>query len=112
MLDRQLEIADSTAGAWGETVETMQAMMDAGMANQASVSQMQGTYYAILAQVEDIKDNINQVQNGVNLTLRLLLRSPFVVFCAMIMAFTIDFQAALVFAGVIISQLPTKKQTV
>lgn len=45
--------------------------------------------------------DINQVQNGVNLTLRLLLRSPFVVFGAMIMAFTIDAQAALVFAGVI-----------
>ena len=45
--------------------------------------------------------DINQVQNGVNLTLRLLLRSPFVVFGAMFMAFTIDFQAALVFAGVI-----------
>ena len=45
--------------------------------------------------------DINQVQNGVNLTIRLLLRSPFVVFGAMIMAFTIDTQAALVFAGVI-----------
>ena len=45
--------------------------------------------------------DINQVQNGVNLTLRLLLRSPFVVFGAMIMAFTIDFDSALVFAGVI-----------
>ena len=45
--------------------------------------------------------DINQVQTGVNLALRLLLRSPFVVFGAMIMAFTIDFDAALVFAGVI-----------
>ena len=45
--------------------------------------------------------DINQVQNGVNLTLRLLLRSPFVVFGAMIMAFTIDFQAALVFVALI-----------
>lgn len=45
--------------------------------------------------------DINQVQNGVNLTLRLLLRSPFVVFGAMIMAFTIDVQAGLVFAGLI-----------
>lgn len=45
--------------------------------------------------------DINQIQNGVNLTLRLLLRSPFVVFGAMIMAFTIDAEAALVFAGVI-----------
>lgn len=45
--------------------------------------------------------DINQVQNGVNLTLRLLLRSPFVVFGAMIMAFSIDFQAALTFAVLI-----------
>ena len=45
--------------------------------------------------------DINQVQTGVNLALRLLLRSPFVVFGAMVMAFTIDFDAALVFAGVI-----------
>lgn len=41
--------------------------------------------------------DINQVQSGVNLALRLLLRSPFVVFGAMIMAFTIDVKAALVF---------------
>ena len=41
--------------------------------------------------------DINQVQNGLNLALRLLLRSPFVVFGAMVMAFTIDVPAALVF---------------
>lgn len=43
----------------------------------------------------------NQVQTGINLALRLLLRSPFVVFGAMIMAFTIDFDSALIFAAVI-----------
>ena len=42
--------------------------------------------------------DINLVQNGVNMTLRLLLRSPFVVFGAMVMAFTVDVPAALVFA--------------
>lgn len=41
--------------------------------------------------------DINQVQNGVNLVLRLFLRSPFIVFGAMVMAFTIDVRAALVF---------------
>lgn len=41
--------------------------------------------------------DINQVQNGVNMTLRLLLRSPFVVFGAMIMAFTVDLRSAMVF---------------
>lgn len=45
--------------------------------------------------------DVNQVQNGMNLTLRLLLRSPFVVLGAMVMAFTIDWKAALIFAAVI-----------
>ena len=44
--------------------------------------------------------DMNQVQSGVNLTLRLLLRSPFVVFGAMIMAFTIDTKAAMSFVYV------------
>lgn len=45
--------------------------------------------------------DVNQTQTGVNLTLRLLLRSPFVVFGAMIMAFTIDARCALIFVAVI-----------
>lgn len=45
--------------------------------------------------------DINQVQSGVNLVLRLFLRSPFIVFGAMIMAFTVDVKAALVFVVVI-----------
>lgn len=51
--------------------------------------------------VTRMTSDINQVQNGVNLALRLLLRSPFVVFGAMLMAFTIDAQAALAFVAVI-----------
>ena len=51
--------------------------------------------------VTRMTSDVNQVQNGVNLTLRLLLRSPFVVFGAMVMAFTIGAEAALVFAAVI-----------
>ena len=45
--------------------------------------------------------DINQVQSGVNMALRLFLRSPFIVFGAAIMAFTIDVQAAVIFAVVI-----------
>ncbi|MEE1196695.1 MAG: ABC transporter ATP-binding protein [Lachnospiraceae bacterium] len=45
--------------------------------------------------------DVNQVQNGVNMTLRLFLRSPCIVFGAMIMAFTIDVKSALVFAAAI-----------
>lgn len=45
--------------------------------------------------------DINQIQSGVNLVLRLFLRSPFIVFGAMIMAFTVDIKAALIFVGAI-----------
>ncbi len=45
--------------------------------------------------------DISQVQNGLNMTLRLLLRSPFIVFGAMIMAFTVNAGAALIFVVVI-----------
>lgn len=48
-----------------------------------------------------ITSDINQVQSGVNLALRLFLRSPFIVFGAMIMAFTVDVKAALIFVVVI-----------
>lgn len=45
-----------------------------------------------------LTSDMNQVQNGINLTLRLLLRSPFVVFGSMIMAFTVNVKLALIFA--------------
>ena len=45
--------------------------------------------------------DVNQAQNGVNMVLRLFLRSPFIVFGALILAFTIDRRAALIFAAVI-----------
>ena len=41
--------------------------------------------------------DVNQVQNGVNLVLRLFMQSPFIVFGAMVMAFTVDVKAALIF---------------
>ena len=48
-----------------------------------------------------LTSDVNQTQTGVNMTLRLFLRSPFVVFGAMVMAFTIDVRAALIFVAVI-----------
>lgn len=47
-------------------------------------------------------NDVNQVQNGVNLVLRLFLRSPFIVIGAMVMAFTIDVKCAVIFAAAII----------
>ena len=54
------------------------------------------------AMMTRMTSDINQVQQGVNLTIRLLLRSPFIVFGAMIMAFTIDVRQALIFLVTII----------
>ena len=48
-----------------------------------------------------ITSDVNQVQSGVNMALRLVMRSPFVVIGAMIMAFTVDVKCALIFAAVI-----------
>ncbi|MGM9637920.1 MAG: ABC transporter ATP-binding protein [Eubacteriales bacterium] len=66
--------------------------------------------------------DVNQVQSGVNMTLRLFLRSPFIVFGAMIMAFTIDVRSALIFAvtipalsvvvfGILLITIPLYKKT-
>ena len=46
--------------------------------------------------------DVNQVQNGINMFLRLFLRSPFIVFGAMIMAFSINFKISLIFAAAIL----------
>jgi ABC-type multidrug transport system fused ATPase/permease subunit len=54
------------------------------------------------AMITRMTSDMNQVQQGVNMTIRLLLRSPFVVFGAMIMAFTIDVRQALIFVVTII----------
>lgn len=48
-----------------------------------------------------LTNDINQVQNGINMVLRLLLRSPFIVFGSLLMAFLLDAKAALIFVAVI-----------
>lgn len=68
-----------------------------------------------------ITSDVNQVQSGINMTLRLFLRSPIIVFGAMIMAFTIDVKCALIFVvaipllsivvfGIILSTIPMYKK--
>lgn len=70
---------------------------------QASFDHIENMSYAQLDQlgsstlITRLTSDVNQVQTGLNLALRLLLRSPFVVFGSMIMAFTINFRCALVF---------------
>lgn len=69
----------------------------------ALFAHIQGMSYAetdragISTLITRLTSDVNQVQSGVNLVLRLFLRSPFIVFGAMIMAFTIDVRAAMIF---------------
>lgn len=69
MLDAQLEISLQTERSWKETVDATRALMNAGMANEAAVSQMEATYYTICTAVLDLKEQINQVENSLSLLL-------------------------------------------
>lgn len=69
MLDAQLEVSEQTATSWQETVESMRALMEAGMANEAAVSQMEAVWHSVRAAVLDLKDQINTVENSLSLLL-------------------------------------------
>lgn len=69
MLDEQLDISRQTANSWKETVSSTQALMDAGLADEAAVSQMQATYYEVQNSVIDLEEQINQVENSLSLLL-------------------------------------------
>ncbi len=84
-------------GAVGFTTALRQALFDHIQKLGFAEIDRSGTSTLITRLTSDL----NQVQSGVNWTLRLLMRSPFIVFGAMIMAFTIDVGAALVFVVII-----------
>ena len=69
MLDNQLAISVRTEKSWKETVDATRALMEAGLANEAAVSQMEATYYTICTSVLDLKEQINQVENSLSLLL-------------------------------------------
>ena len=88
----------SAVAAVGFSTRLRHALLDHILSLSYSQTDRLGTSTMVTRMTLDI----NQLQSGVNLTLRLLLRSPFVVFGAMIMAFTIDAEAALIFVGLIV----------
>ncbi len=64
MLDEQIRIAESTEQVWKESVESTQALMDAGMATEAAVAQTEATYYSIRTTVLDLHDQLKQTENA------------------------------------------------
>ena len=69
MLDEQLSIAQQTEKSWEETVTSTRALMNAGLANEAAISQMEAAYYSVKTTVLNLKEQINQVENSLSLIL-------------------------------------------
>ena len=69
MLDAQYAISLETQTKWAESVRVAKALMEAGVYNQAGVSQTEATYYSICSSIEDLKEQINQTQNALTLIL-------------------------------------------
>jgi len=69
MLDAQLDISEETEHSWGESVKSTRALMNAGMANEAAVSQMEAAHLGVKASVLDLREQINQVENSLSLLL-------------------------------------------
>ena len=69
MLDSQLEVSRSTSANWRENVRIMKAMKEAGMTNEASVSQTEANSCSIDASLFDLERQISQVENSLSLIL-------------------------------------------
>ena len=96
--------------AWAITAQYFSARAAVGSAarmRRELFAHMQSFTYAqtdrvgTSTMITRMTSDVNQLQTGVNITLRLLLRSPIIVFGAMIMAFTINARLALIFVGAI-----------
>lgn len=65
-LDRQLEITENMAQVLDQTVRTMEALMEAGIQNGASVQQSRAVYYATVVTIPDIESSIRQTENSLS----------------------------------------------
>ena len=64
MLDEQYAVSQQTAAKWRQSVETMRALKEAGMTNEAGVAQYEANYAAIEASLFDLEHNIKEVENS------------------------------------------------
>ncbi len=73
MLDRQVEITTETVDIYAENVRVMEAMMDAGMMNQAGVSQMKAVHHQVSSSLIALKRQVREVENSLSV---LLAKAP------------------------------------
>lgn len=64
MLDEQVITTKETAVLWKKNVDAMEAMKEAGMTNEAAVSQTKANYYELLTTIPELEDNIRQTENA------------------------------------------------
>ena len=69
MLDAQLQTAEENEQTWAKTINTIRRMKEAGMADEAAVTQMEATYYSIQTMVLDSRQQIRQTENALCLML-------------------------------------------
>lgn len=69
MLDAQLQTAEKNEQTWAKTIHTIRRMKEAGMADEAAVTQMEATYYSIQTMVLDSRQQIRQTENALCLML-------------------------------------------
>ena len=70
MLDEQLAITENTSVLWKKTVETMRAMKEAGMVNEAAIVQSEANSYMIEASIPELKQQIREIENALSLILK------------------------------------------
>ena len=73
MLDRQLAISEQTERNWAESVETMKALKEVGMTNEAAIVQSEANYYAVRTTVLDLRRQVRETENAMSL---LLMQAP------------------------------------
>lgn len=73
MLDRQLAVSEETSRNWKQSVETMKAMKQAGMVNEAAVVQSQANSYMVEASLPALRKQIRETENALSL---LLMEAP------------------------------------
>ena len=69
MLDKQLAISEVTAENWRESVKTMREMKEAGMTNEAAVTQSEANYRSVEADIPDLKRQIRETENALSVVL-------------------------------------------
>lgn len=69
MLDKQLDITDKTILSWEDRIESMRALKEVGMTDEASITQSEASYYELKTTYSDLQQSIRETENALSITL-------------------------------------------